>query len=230
MSIGWSDAYATGVREIDVQHQVLLEHVGRLEDALRFSPGTAGVELDALRDFAMGHFAAEERLMEHFAFPGAAVHREAHAGFLSAVARLRADYDLDGATEELCELVGGWLAQWLTHHIQELDQELGRYLVERAGPEASASGGTWVVASDSALRVLAVAPGRPLARGGVQVGDLILALGGRRVGELGVEGAVKALSSPGPGGLTVTVHPAGDRGRLETRFLPRRAAPRPTRG
>jgi hypothetical protein len=55
----------------------------------------------------------------------------------------------------------------------------------------------------------------------VEPGDLIVALGGRRVSELGLEKAVATLGAPGAGGLTLTVHPGGDRDRIETRFLPR---------
>ena len=36
--------------------------------------------------------------------------------------------------------------------------------------------------------------------------------------------AVAALGTPGAGGLTLTVHPGGDRHRIETRFVPRQTA------
>jgi len=230
MSIGWSDAFATGVPEIDQQHRELLEHVSRLLEVMRSEPSAVGRALDFLGDYTVSHFDAEERLMEHHAYPDAPLHREAHAGFVRTFGRLRFDYDLDGLTEGLTELIGGWLVDWLKHHILESDRALGRYVLARGQADAVPRAGTWVVPSGQALRVLAVAPGKGLARAGVLAGDLILALGGRRVSELGVEAAVAALASPGTGGLTLTVHPGGDRERIETRFVPRRAGQAPARG
>jgi hemerythrin len=223
MSIAWSASFATGVSEIDAQHRELLDHVGHLLDVMRTDPSAVGRALDFLGDYTVSHFDTEERLMEHHAYPGAATHREAHAGFVRTFGRLRFDYDLDGLTEGMTDLIGGWMVDWLKHHILESDRALGRFLVASGQDEAVPRGGTWVVPSGQALRVLSVAPGKGLARAGVQAGDLILALGGRRVSELGVGPAVAALAAPGPGGLTLTVHPGGDREKLETRFLPRRA-------
>jgi hemerythrin len=224
MSIAWSDAFATGVPEIDRQHQELLDHVGRLLDAMENDPTAVGRALDFLGDYTVSHFDTEERLMEHHAYPGAAAHREAHAGFVRTFGRLRFDYDLDGLTEGMSELIGGWMIDWLKHHILDMDRALGRFIVASGAAQDVPRGGTWVVPSGPALRVLSVAPGRGLARAGVEPGDIILALGGRRVSELGVDGAVAALAAPGPGGLTLTVHPGGDRERIETRFLPRRTS------
>jgi len=227
MSIAWSAAFATGVPEIDRQHRELLDHVGTLIEAMRSDPSAVGRALDFLGDYTVSHFDTEERLMEHHAYPGAGAHRELHAGFVRTFGRLRFDYDLDGLTEGMTDLIGGWMVDWLKHHILETDRALGRFILASGEAQAVPKGGTWVVPSGQALRVLSVAPGKGLARAGVLPGDLILALGGKRVSELGVQGAVAALAAPGPGGLTLTVHPGGDRERIETRFLPRRSAPPP---
>lgn len=232
MGFSWSEAYATGVAEIDAQHQALLQQVDRLLAAIGDEPGAVGRVLDFLGDYAVSHFEMEERLMERHGYPQAEAHREAHAAFVRAFGRLRYDYDLDGLTDGFAELVSGWLVEWLKGHILDLDMALGRWLRARGEVDAAhqARGGTWVVPSGALLRVLSVTPGRGLHRAGVEPGDLIVALGGRRVSELGLERAVAALGAPGEGGLTLTVHPGGDRHRIETRFLPRQpagAAPAP---
>lgn len=223
MGFSWSEEYATGVAEIDEQHKELLAQVDRLLGAIRTDPGAIGRLLDFLGDYAVSHFDMEERLMEHQAYPHAEPHREAHAGFVRAFGRIRYDYDLDGLSEGMSELISGWLVEWLKGHILEKDRALGRWLVAHCDAEEThrARGGTWVVPSGSLLRVLSVTPGRGLHRAGVEPGDLIVALGGRRVSELGLEKAVAALGAPGASGLTLTVHPGGDRDRIETRFLPR---------
>jgi len=223
MSITWSAAFATGVPEIDRQHEELFHHVERLLDAMQHDPPAVGRALDFLGDYVAGHFETEDRLMEHHAYPGASSHREAHTGFVRTFERLRFDYDLDGLTDSMSELIGGWLVDWLKHHILEMDRALGRFILASGEAQAVPRGGTWVVPSGQALRVLSVSPGKGLARAGVVAGDLILALGGKRVSALGVKGAVAALAAPGAGGLTLTVHPGGDREKLATRFLPRRA-------
>ncbi len=227
MGFSWSDAYATGVGEIDAQHKELLQQVERLLGAIAGDPSAVGRLLDFLGDYALSHFETEERLMERHAYPLAEAHRAAHASFVGAFGRIRFDYDLDGLTEGMSELISGWLMEWLKGHILDLDRTLGRWLVARGEADEAhlARGGTWVVPSGTLLRVLSVTPGRGLHRAGMEPGDLIVALGGRRVSDLGLDKAVVTLSAPGAGGLTLTVHPGGDRDRIETRFLPRQAVP-----
>jgi hemerythrin len=226
MGFTWSEAFATGVAEIDAQHRELLDQVERLLGAIQSDPTAVGRLLDFLGDYALSHFEMEERLMERHAYPAAESHRAAHAGFVGAFGRIRYDFDLDGLTEGMVELITSWLVVWLKGHILEMDRALGRWLVAQGQAEAAhrARGGTWVVPSGALIRVLSVKPGRALDRAGVEPGDLIVAMGGRRVAELGLEKAVASLGAPGAGGLTLTVHPGGDRGRIETRFLPRQAA------
>lgn len=229
MTFSWSEAYATGVGEIDAQHRELLGQIDRLLRAIAGEPAAVGRLLDFLGDYAVSHFDMEERLMEHHGYPAAEAHREAHSSFVRTFGRLRYDYDLDGLTEGFAELVSGWLVEWLKGHILDVDLALGRWLVARGEADAvhRARGGTWVVPSGGLLRILSVTPGRGLAKAGVEPGDLIVALGGRRVSELGLGKAVAALGAPGAAGLTLTVHPGGDRHRVETRFLPRQAPPAP---
>lgn len=232
MGLTWSDGFATGVAEIDAQHKELIIQVDRLLGALASDPSAVGRLLDFLGDYAVSHFDTEERMMEAAAYPGAERHREAHAGFVRAFGRLRFDYDLDGLTEGMSELIGGWMIQWLTSHILDLDKQLARWLLERGAADVvlQARGGTWVVPSGALLRVLSVTPGRGLHRAGVAAGDLVVALGGKRVAELGLQKAIAALASPGPSGLTLTLHPGGDRGRIETRFLAKQVAAAAGRG
>jgi len=226
MGFSWSADYATGVDEIDAQHRELLAQIDRLLGALRSDPAAVRRLLDFLGDYALSHFELEERLMERQAYPEAEAHRAAHASFVGAFGRIRYDYDLDGLTEGMVELISSWLVEWLKDHILGTDRKLGRWLTAQGRADAAhrARGGTWVVPSGGLLRVLSVKAGRSLHRAGVEPGDLIVALGGRRVTELGVEKAVAALSAPGAGGLTLTVHPGGDRLRIEARFLPRQGA------
>jgi len=226
MGCSWTDAFATGVGEIDAQHRELLQQVDNLLGALETDPAAVGRLLDFLGDYAASHFDMEDRLMVDRGYPAAEAHREAHAAFLRAFGRVRYDFSLDGLTPGLAELVSGWLVEWLKGHILELDRALGRWLVARGEADAAhrARGGTWVVPSGALLRVLSVTPGRGLDRAGVEPGDLIVAMGGRRVSELGHDKAVQALGAPGAGGLTLTVHPGGDRDRIETRFLPRQTS------
>jgi hemerythrin-like metal-binding protein len=225
MAIAWSDSFATGVAEMDRQHRELLEHIGRLPALVRSDPAAVGRTLDFLGEYAGSHFAVEERLMEAHAFPGAAAHREAHRAFVSDFSRLRYDHDVRGVTEGLPERIGDWMADWLGNHILSMDQALARHVLGHGPTEPTPLTGTWVVPSGRDLRVLSLTPGRALERAGVQAGDLILAVGGKRIADLGVQAAVAALADPGPDGLTITVHPRGDVDRVETRFVARRAAP-----
>jgi hemerythrin len=224
MVIGWSDGYATGIAEMDAQHRGLIELVDRVLRALDTEPAVLERRLEFLRDFIEAHFQAEEQLLVQGGHPGVGAHRDDHRAFLRTLERLRVDHLHDGLIDSVRQLLGGWLVEWISSHITDVDRPAGEWLVSRGKAGRPAQASSWLAPSGALIRVLLVAPGDPLDRAGVQPGDLVVALAGKRVADVGTEKALSMLADPGSAGLSLTVHPDGDLTRFETRFVPRRTA------
>lgn len=131
MPLYWKDSLATGVRQIDLQHQELIELINELEDAQR-----AGRQVEALGEvlprlnaYVLFHFGTEESLMPtdnaH-----AEAHRRQHDEFTDRVAALRAR---SPGEIDLAELIT-FLQHWLVEHIMKTDRELGRLILNASRP------------------------------------------------------------------------------------------------
>lgn len=131
MDLKWTPAMSTGIRQIDLQHQDLIEIINELErEHLAGEVARALDEvLPRLSAYVLFHFGTEETLLS--GVPGAAQHLEKHAGehreFAAEVAALVALRDAPGATVDLAPLVA-YLKRWLVDHIMHTDRELGALL------------------------------------------------------------------------------------------------------
>ena len=72
MEFAWSDDLLTGVRDIDEQHRELFSRVNTLIVACTQQKGKdeIGNYLQFLMDYVAFHFAAEEREMTTYQYPG----------------------------------------------------------------------------------------------------------------------------------------------------------------
>jgi hemerythrin-like metal-binding protein len=133
MTIIWNATLETGHRQIDLQHQELVELINELTMALE-----AGREFDALDDilprlssYVLFHFGTEEMLMGTLPAdnPHATGHRQAHRDFTTRVEALRAG----AAAGEKLEAgpLADFLRDWLTNHIMRTDRELVALLAPR---------------------------------------------------------------------------------------------------
>jgi len=124
--IAWDDKLATGLTDVDSQHQHLFDLTNQL-GALHASGAT--VEqiteiLNELKRYTVEHFVTEEALMH--SQPVSEAHRNAHfrahQGFVKHIERTGALVASDpGVT---VELLLSFLAQWLLHHVANMDQLL----------------------------------------------------------------------------------------------------------
>ncbi|BDU69112.1 hypothetical protein GETHOR_12130 [Geothrix oryzae] len=116
----WSDRFATGIDSIDRQHQQLFTAVNQLHEAFRQGHGQEQVQkaIDFLLDYTVDHFRTEEDHMRRHAYQGYAAHAAAHARLVERVTGLKADSD---AGRPVAMEVTTLLADWLKHHISEVD-------------------------------------------------------------------------------------------------------------
>lgn len=120
--VSWSDRYATGIREIDAQHQTLFQAVNDLHDGLMAGKGKESIDktLDFLVKYTQSHFQSEEAFMQQQGFDGLAAHRTEHQMLLEEVAVFREQYTRNAGSVRPME-VARFLGDWLTHHIQRMD-------------------------------------------------------------------------------------------------------------
>ncbi len=117
-----------GVPRLDAQHEQLLQLARHMQAAF-----ASGRPLGELRRLAAVltlhvrlHFMDEEMFMEGAGFPGLAIHRRCHQEFTEGLLRLETSLHRGGRGnfQEIVE----YELQWITHHLEEEDDQLGRWL------------------------------------------------------------------------------------------------------
>ena len=85
MALKWDPrTMATGVEEIDAQHQELIQHLNEFFNLMHMGRGGDGLDefMDFLSQYAAWHFKHEEGCMEEYRCPAAAANKRAHQTFI----------------------------------------------------------------------------------------------------------------------------------------------------
>lgn len=142
----WNPLLALGDAEIDGQHRELFRRFGALVLAMRSGDrNEIGLLFAFLGEYVVLHFQAEERVMRDTAFPGATVHKAAHARFVREYEDLKRLYEANGPTHGVAVKTETWIEDWFRSHIAGLDQALARHLRRRGeapAPSPSAESGS----------------------------------------------------------------------------------------
>jgi hemerythrin len=130
MTIEWTAALATGVVEIDKQHQELFRRINELLDACHKGKGpeAVGEVLAYLDNYARLHFATEENYMVKYGFADYQTHREQHREFMTNVAEVRRRFTEEGPGVHIVVITNRVIAGWLNTHIRRSDKALGAYI------------------------------------------------------------------------------------------------------
>jgi hemerythrin len=129
-TLEWTPSLAVGVDTIDAQHRELFRRAEQLISALRAGDrGEVVPVLAYLEEYAVHHFAVEERLMAEIGYPGLAEHAAAHRAFRAEYAQMVERFERSGATAYVALTVHNWLSDWLRKHLGGIDLELGKFLV-----------------------------------------------------------------------------------------------------
>jgi hemerythrin len=123
----------TGVDDIDRQHREVFARVGALLEATRSRRSKEEVLrlMEYLGEYAVEHFAAEEREMERTEYPRAAGHRLEHRQFVKELEVLREELATEGPSVLFVIRVGNRVTEWLREHIYRTDKLLGEWLRDR---------------------------------------------------------------------------------------------------
>lgn len=138
MTIEWTQAMETGIRQIDVQHQELVSMLNEMDAAHANGRSTAALDdvLPRLTVYALFHFTEEEVLLAQVSegTPFAERHQKEHRSFLDEVQRLIASRSQQ-SDSDLAEVLMLYLSDWLVLHITGTDFELGRMLLGKSKPQ-----------------------------------------------------------------------------------------------
>jgi hemerythrin len=124
--IKWTEAYATGIAEIDKQHKMFFRIVEDFRLSHVEGRGATVYEqvVNLLAAYARGHFGYEESCMHAHNCPMAANNKLEHTQFLRFIERTREQYRLHGYRDHESEELLGTLEDWLTNHIGKVDVHL----------------------------------------------------------------------------------------------------------
>ena len=130
----WSLGLETGIAELDQQHKALFDAINALGEAFQAgqAPSRVGESLAFLNRYTREHFDCEEGYMVRSGYPNLAAHQAEHAQLMARLGELEARH---GRGFLVTADVALFLAEWLTHHINEVDMG---YVAYSRGAQATA--------------------------------------------------------------------------------------------
>jgi hemerythrin len=126
--ITWIPSFSVSVKEMDLQHQALIEITNQLHEALMEGKGSVKVEtsVDKMIDYAKRHFKDEEMLLTLHQYPGLVQQKAKHEAFLFKALDFKKDISLGNRATSVT--VCNYLKEWWTSHILAEDKLYGIYL------------------------------------------------------------------------------------------------------
>lgn len=123
---GWQKNLSVGVQAFDHAHQQFFVFLDEFSEATRDDNPrqNVGEILNKMLAFMKTHCESEERWLEMKRDPELVAHREKHRLFLGQVESLIRDYTTGRIAQSW--QVSAILREWLTMHIQEIDQQYAR--------------------------------------------------------------------------------------------------------
>ena len=131
--IEWDQSLSIGIRLIDDQHKALIKRLNDVSVAIENNIGEREISktLEFLSEYADYHFSTEEKHMAEQGFPGLETQKIKHQEFMDTLSNLDQDFEEEGSTRALSDAINNFLFNWLTNHIQGLDQQFGDFLSEK---------------------------------------------------------------------------------------------------
>ncbi len=126
--INWSSDMSVSVKDMDSQHQVLVDMINKLHEAMLAGKGGQEINLivDRMVDYTQRHFKAEENILQAQQYPKYVQQKKEHDAFVLKVLEFKRD--LQSGKIGLSVQVSNFLKDWLTHHIMVEDKQYGKYL------------------------------------------------------------------------------------------------------
>ena len=124
----WRDEFKIGIKEVDFEHQELIELINESYDEAKKDGSTLAV-LDSLGEVFMqisAHFALEEKEMRKLKYDQYEDHKEDHEDLLDSIRDIMDDYEERETLDE--EEFGERLKDWFVNHFSTKDARLHKFL------------------------------------------------------------------------------------------------------
>jgi len=123
----WQNSYSVGNEQIDNEHRVFVEIIGRIHDAVLKEKSTDHIKrlMRELETYAVFHFVSEENIMVDSAFPGLGEHKKEHEKLLKTLdSKIKkiASHEVDPKT------LVYFLVEWFVEHTTNRDLKLAKHL------------------------------------------------------------------------------------------------------
>ncbi len=121
--IKWDNSFSVNIKEIDRQHQVLVDIINDLYESMSSGKSKSIMSkiLDGLTDYTKKHFSYEEKMMDSYKYHGLSDQLKQHQKFVDKLTDMCDNFSNNKAvlSTELME----FLKDWLTNHIKKTDME-----------------------------------------------------------------------------------------------------------
>ncbi|MBI5055189.1 MAG: bacteriohemerythrin [Nitrospirae bacterium] len=126
--ITWNEEYSVNIKEIDTQHQKLIELINNLFDKMRIGRGkdVIGIILNELVNYTVYHFLTEEKLFQEHGYPEYMQHKKLHSDLTKQVKELKDKFDHGDIIVTARTL--NFLNKWLIDHIMGEDKKYAPFL------------------------------------------------------------------------------------------------------
>lgn len=121
--LNWTSSYSVNVKEIDLQHQKLVNLINLLHDAMKSGKGkeVMGQALNDLVSYTKFHFKYEEDLFQKTMYPDTMIHKRQHQDLVKQVSDFVKQFQTG---EKLLTMdLMNFLKKWLTDHIVGTDKK-----------------------------------------------------------------------------------------------------------
>ena len=128
--IEWDESLSVGIELIDDQHKEWLSHFNSVVEAVESGQGSMQITktLGFLIDYTDVHFSTEEKYMSEKNYPALGEHIARHLELKQTLAELVLDFEEEGLTHSLPNLVNTFLGNWLVRHIEQVDMKFGAFM------------------------------------------------------------------------------------------------------
>jgi hemerythrin len=126
--ITWSNEYSLDIKEIDAQHQKLVNMINQLHDAMKEGKGRDALQpiINSLVDYTRSHFSREEQLFAQYGYTARDGHAKIHNSLTQQALDLKGK--IDKGSGVLAIEVMGFMKNWLTSHILAEDKKYAPFL------------------------------------------------------------------------------------------------------
>jgi len=126
--VEWRDEFKIGIKEVDFEHQELVELINESYRAAKDKNSTTDV-MDFLGEIfsqISAHFALEEKVMRDLKYDQYEDHKDDHERLLDSIRDIMDDY-MDVTTMDE-EQFGARLNKWFTQHFSTKDARMHKFL------------------------------------------------------------------------------------------------------